>query len=156
MIRDCPENKKLIVRGSKDDNVGDRLKHKKEVFAMTHRDTHATSDVVTGTLKIHTLFARVLIDHGSMHSFVSISFAGLLDMHVTTLDFDLIIATPMGDFVVVSKMLKSCHVMIGYQEMSIDLALIDLQDLDVILGMDWLASYHASVDYFGKLVTISI
>ena len=26
----------------------------------------------------------------------------------------------------------------------------------MILGMDWLASYHASVDYFGKIVTFSI
>ena len=50
------------------------------VFVMTHRDTQATSDVVIGTLRIHTLFARVLIDPGSTHSFVSISFASLLDM----------------------------------------------------------------------------
>ena len=48
---------------------------------MTYRDTQATSDVVTGALRIHTLFARVLIDLGSTHSFVSVSFVGLLDMH---------------------------------------------------------------------------
>ncbi|RVW29692.1 Transposon Ty3-I Gag-Pol polyprotein [Vitis vinifera] len=38
----------------------------------------------------------------------------------------------------------------------VDLVLLDLQDFDVILGMDWLASYHASVDCFGKRVTFSI
>ena len=101
---------------------------------MTHRDTHATFDVVTCTLRIHTLFARVLIDPGSMHFFVSVSFVGLLDMHVTTMDFDLIVATPMGDSVVASKMLKNCPVMIDYQEMLVDLVLLDLQGLDVILG----------------------
>ena len=37
-----------------------------------------------------------------------------------------------------------------------DLVLLDLQDLDVILRMDWLDSYHASVEYFGKHVTFSI
>ncbi|RVW21979.1 hypothetical protein CK203_110260 [Vitis vinifera] len=46
--------------------------------------------------------------------------------------------------------------MIGYREMIVDLVLLDLQDFDVILGMDWLASYHASVDCFGKRVTFSI
>ena len=46
--------------------------------------------------------------------------------------------------------------MIGYQEMSVELVLLDLQDLDVILGMNWLASYHASIDSFGKHVTFSI
>ena len=60
-------------------------------------------------------------------------------MYATTMDFDLIVATPMGDSVVTSKMLKNYLVMIGYQEMSIDLVLPDLQDLDVILGMNWLA-----------------
>ena len=46
--------------------------------------------------------------------------------------------------------------MIGYREMTIDLVLLDLHDFDLILGMDWLASYHASVDCFGKRVTFSI
>ncbi|RVW60596.1 Retrovirus-related Pol polyprotein from transposon 297 [Vitis vinifera] len=46
--------------------------------------------------------------------------------------------------------------MIGYKEMTVDLVLLDLQDFDVILGMDWLASYHASVDDFGKIVTFKI
>ena len=55
-----------------------------------------------------------------------------------------------------SKIIRDCCVMIGYREMTIDLVLLDLQDFDVILGMDWLASYHASVDCFGKRVTFSI
>ncbi|KAL6329993.1 hypothetical protein AAG906_039908 [Vitis piasezkii] len=40
--------------------------------------------------------------------------------------------------------------------MTVDLVLLELRDFDVILGMDWLASYHASVDCFGKKVTFSI
>ena len=71
-------------------------------------------------------------------------------MHVITMDFDLIVATPMGNSIVASKMMKNCPVMIGYQEMLVELVLLDLQDLDVILGMDWLASYYASVDCFEK------
>ena len=111
---------------------------------------------MTCTLRIHTLFSRVLINPGSTHSFILVSFADLLDMHVTKMDFDLIVATPMGDSIVVSKMLKKCPVMIGYQEMSVDLVLLDLQNHDMILGKDWLASYHAFVDCFGKRVTFSI
>ena len=123
---------------------------------MTRRDTQATSDVVTGTLQIHTLFARALIDPGSTHSFVSVSSAGLLGMLIDNMDFDLFVATPLGDFVMVNKILKDCCVMIGYREMTVDLVLLNLQDFDVILGMDWLASYHAFVDCFGKRVTFNI
>ena len=57
-------------------------------------------------------------------------------MHISAMDFDLIVATPMGDYVVTSRILKNCPVMIGYREMPIDLVLLDLQDFDVILGMD--------------------
>ena len=56
-------------------------------------------------------------------------------MHVTIMDFDLIVATTIGDSVVASKILKVYLVMIGYQEMSVDLVR-DLQDIDVFLGMD--------------------
>ena len=46
--------------------------------------------------------------------------------------------------------------MIGYREMPVDLVLLNLQDFDVILRMDWLASYHASIVCFGKRVIFSI
>ena len=77
-------------------------------------------------------------------------------MPVASMDFDLIVATPMRDSIVTSKMLRGCLVMIGYKEMLVDLVLLDLQDFNVILRMDWLASYHASIDCFGKMVIFSI
>ncbi|RVW83619.1 Transposon Ty3-G Gag-Pol polyprotein [Vitis vinifera] len=109
LIRDCPENRKFITGKPKEENKEDKQKPKAQgrVFAMTHRDAQATSDVVTGTLRIHTLFARVLIDPGSTHSFVSVSFAGLLGLPVASMDFDLIVATPVGDSVVASRMLRN-------------------------------------------------
>ena len=91
-----------------------------------------------------------------MHSFVFVSFVGLLVMPIDNMDFDLFIATPLGDSVMVNKILRDCCVMNGYKEMIMDLVLLDLQDFDVILRMDWLASYYASVDCFGKRVTFSI
>ena len=77
-------------------------------------------------------------------------------MSIDNMDFDLFVATPLRESIVVNKILRDCCVMIGYREMTVDLVLLDLQDFDVILGMDWLASYHAFVDCFGKRVTFSI
>ncbi|XP_034674216.1 uncharacterized protein LOC117905396 [Vitis riparia] len=52
LIRDCPENRKFIIGKPKEENKEDKQKPKAQgrVFAMTHRDAQATSDVVTGTL----------------------------------------------------------------------------------------------------------
>ena len=144
MVRDCPENKKFAFGKPKEENKEDRQKPRAQgrVFAMTHKDAQATFDVVAGTLRIHTLLARALIDPGLTHSFVSISFAGLLGMSIDNLDFDLFVATPLGESVVVNKILRDCCVMIRYREMTVYLVLLGLQDFDVILGMDWLTSYH--------------
>ena len=49
--------------------------------------------MVVGTLRIHTLFARALIDLGSTHSFVSVSFTRLLSMSIDNMDFNLFVAT---------------------------------------------------------------
>ena len=158
MVRDCLENKKFVFGKPKEENKEDRQQPKAQgrVFAMTHGDAQPTFDVVTVTFRIHTLFFRALIDLGSTHSFVSVFFAGLLGMPIDNMDFDLFVATPLGDSVVVDKIIRDCCVMIGYREMTVDLILLDLQDFDVILGMDWLASYHASIDCFRKRVTFSI
>ncbi|KAL6319785.1 hypothetical protein AAG906_036844 [Vitis piasezkii] len=69
-------------------------------------------------------------------------------MLVASLDFDLIVATPMGDSVVASSMLRDFLMMIYYRKMLVNLVLLDFQEFDVILGMDWLASYNASIDFF--------
>ena len=115
MVRDCPENKKFAFGKPKEEHKEDRQKPRAQgwVFSMTHRDAQATSDVVAGTLRIHTLFARALIDPGSTHSFVSVSFAGLLGLSIDNMDFYLFVATPLGESVVVNQMLRDCCVMIG-------------------------------------------
>ena len=149
MIRECPKNKKFINKKPKKEKNENKWKPRVQgqVFAMTHRDAKAPSDVVTSIIQIHTLFSRAL-DPSSTYSFFSISFVGLLDMAFAIMDFDLIIATLMKDFVVTDRMLRDCLVMISYSETLVDLVLLHLQDFDVILEMDWLASYLWIV--FGK------
>ena len=72
MVRDCPKNKKFIIGKHKEKNKKDKQKPRAQgrVFVMTHQDAQATSGVVTGTIQIHTLFSRALIDPGSTHSFI--------------------------------------------------------------------------------------
>ena len=68
------------------------------------------------------------------------------------MDYDLSVATPMGDSLVCNSMLKSCVIQIEDRKMLADLILMDMYDYDVILRMDWLATYHASIDFFSKEV----
>ena len=57
MIWDCSENKKFIIGKLKEENKEDKQKPRVQgwMFAMTHQDVQATSDVVIGTIRIYTI-----------------------------------------------------------------------------------------------------
>jgi hypothetical protein len=112
--------------------------------------------VIQGNLRISKMMARILIDPGSTHSFVSPSFACHLGKEPELLDFLMMVDIPIGDSLVTDLVYRSCVVQVADRELLIDLILLDIQDFDVILGMDWLSPYHASVDCYSKRVTFHI
>lgn len=71
-------------------------------------------------------------------------------------EIELYVSTPNGDVILVSSVCKDCILSMGDREMKADLLLIEMKDFDVILGMDWLAAYHATIDCFGKVVKFQI
>ena len=73
-----------------------------------------------------------------------------------TLDFELSINTPSGHVMCTDKVYKSCNVLVSSRELKANLVLLDMHEFDVILGMDWLSTFHASIDYFGKKVVFRI
>ncbi|KAL6325919.1 hypothetical protein AAG906_038410 [Vitis piasezkii] len=56
-IWDCLENKKFIIGKPKEENKEDKQKPRVQgrMFAMTHQDAQATSDVAIGTIRICNL-----------------------------------------------------------------------------------------------------
>ena len=66
------------------------------------------------------------------------------------------VSTPCAGVMVVLTSCPDVTMSVGDQEMMTDLLVLDMRDFDVILGMDWLASYHATVDCFSKEVIFRI
>lgn len=98
----------------------------------------------------------MLFNPRSTYSFVSQCFAGLLDRKVKPLDFDQSVSTPLGSRVVTNFVVKDYSLFIGDREFLIDLILLEMHGLDVILSMDWLAAYHATLDCFEKRVVFRL
>ena len=46
---------------------------------------------------------------------------------------------------------KSCEILLEGKSFMVDLIELDMVDFDVILGMDWLASCHATLDCQNKV-----
>ena len=124
------------------------------VFTMTKRDAETIPETVTGMISISNLDAYVLIDSGSTHSFVSTNFAKNLSGNLTKLKNGLLVCTPLSDPVEVNEMYLDCLIKIEDEEVKANLLPLNLDDFDVILGMDWLTEYQASINCFNKEMMI--
>ena len=62
----------------------------------------------------------------------------------------------MGQSLMVQLVFKSCVVSVCGIDTLMDLMLLKMIDFDIILGIDWLASYHATVDCHLKEVRFEI
>ena len=100
--------------------------------------------------------AYVLIDPGAIHYFIFYHFASCLDRNPSVLGFDLVVSTPKGDSIIGSTIYNSCPVLVHKHHFVAELVVVNIKGFDVILGMDWLAKYHASVDCFEKTVSFNI
>ncbi|GJT74956.1 putative reverse transcriptase domain-containing protein [Tanacetum coccineum] len=90
--------------------------------------TNPDSNIVTGTFLLNNCYASMLFESGADRSFVSSTFSALLDVAPTTLD--------------------TSH------PFDIDLMLVELGSFYVIIGMNWLAKYHALIICEEKVVRI--
>ena len=51
------------------------------------------------------------------------------------------------------QILRGCTILVDGREPYVNLIVLDMVDYEVILGMDWLSKYHASIDCMKKIVT---
>ena len=97
-----------------------------------------------------------MFDLGATHSFVSLTCASRAGLVMVPLEEECYVSTPCAGVMVVLTSCPDVTMSVGDQEMMTDLLVLDMRDFDVILGMDWLASYHATVDCFSKEVIFRI
>ncbi|KAL0556418.1 hypothetical protein IC582_004932 [Cucumis melo] len=119
---------------------------------MSQQEAEDTPDVITGTIFICNVPTHVLLDPGATHSFISILFLTKLNRMLEPLPEGLAIYTPIGEVLLVNKVLRSCEVLVEGRSMLADLLPLELQMLDVILGMDFLCTHYASMDFHKKEV----
>lgn len=58
------------------------------------------------------------------------------------------VATPVRESLLTENVFQGCVIKVSSSEMVADLIPPYIHDFVAILGMDWLANYHAIVDYF--------
>ncbi|KAL0539660.1 hypothetical protein IC582_023876 [Cucumis melo] len=146
----CPLRVTGIVQ-----NQGAGAPHQGRVFATNRTEAEKAGTVVTGTLPVLGHYALVLFDSGSSHSFISSAFVSHARLEVEPLHHVLSVSTPFGECMLSKEKVKACQIEISGHVIEVTLIVLDMLDFDVILGMDWLAANHASIDCSRKEVTFN-
>ena len=60
--------------------------------------------------------------------------------------------TPLGEQIIRTFVFRGCEILVERVVLKKNLIPLEMCDLDVILGMDWLSTHRASMDYSTKKV----
>ncbi|XP_060963693.1 uncharacterized protein LOC133033109 [Cannabis sativa] len=142
--------------------TGNRAEPKKDdkyvparVFAITQAEAEASPSVVSGQIPMANTTCKVLFDSGATHSFIASTIVNHINApsELFTVGFGTML--PSGEVVISRNWLRGIPVRIDGRELFVDLIVLDLFDFDVILGMDFLTKYGASIDCKQKKVVFT-
>ncbi|GJW36047.1 reverse transcriptase domain-containing protein [Tanacetum coccineum] len=146
---DCPK--------LKNGNQGNRAGNGNAVaraYVVGSARTNPNSNVVTGTFLLNNRYASILFDTGADRSFISTAFSSLIDIIPTTLDHGYDVELADGRIIWVNTLIRGCTLNFLNHPFNIDLMPVEMGSFDVIIGMDWLAKYHAVIVCDEKLVRV--
>ncbi|GKA50235.1 putative reverse transcriptase domain-containing protein [Tanacetum coccineum] len=159
--KDCPKlrnqnrgNKTRNKNGNKTENQTGGNEATARAYAIGGGGANPDSNVVTGTFLLNNCYASMLFDSGADRSFVSSTFSALLDVAPSTLDTSYAVELADGRISETNVVLRGCTLGLLGHSFDIDLMPVELGSFDVIIGMDWLAKYHALIVCDEKVVRI--
>nr|GEV92721.1 putative reverse transcriptase domain-containing protein [Tanacetum cinerariifolium] len=113
-------------------------------------------NVVMGTFSLNHHYATVLFDFGAVFSFISTSFAPLLNVKSIFVNPGYLIEVADSKKVEVDRIIRNCKLDLGTSLFTIDLIPLGHGSFDVIVGMDWLSEHKAEIVCHEKVVRIPL
>ncbi|KAA0047297.1 Gag protease polyprotein-like protein [Cucumis melo var. makuwa] len=143
--KDSPQ---LNMTVQKDQGVGSQIIEQSRVSVVpTEGTSGARQKGVVGKLRQQGKVYSMTNKKRGMHQTLL-----LLNRMLEPLSEGLAIYTPVGDVLFVNEVLRNCEVLVEGISMLMELIPLELQRLDIILGMDFLFAHYASMDCHRKEV----
>jgi predicted aspartyl protease len=108
---------------------------------------------MTGNFSINHQPVIILFDSGATHSFISSKCGTKLGLDLYPTSGAYMIATPGGK-ISSNQVCRSVPIQMGRNLLRTDLLLLDLEGMDVLLGMYWMTQHHVSLDISSRTVKI--
>ncbi|GJT47387.1 putative reverse transcriptase domain-containing protein [Tanacetum coccineum] len=147
--RDCPK----LKNGNCGNQCGNGNAPAK-VCVVGNAGTNPDSNVVMSTFLLNDRYAFILFDTGADRSFISTTFSSLIDITPTTLDHYYDVELANGKIIRINTIIRGYTLNFLDHPFNINLMPVELGSFDIIVGMDWLAKYHAVIDCAEKIVRI--
>nr|GEX11320.1 reverse transcriptase domain-containing protein [Tanacetum cinerariifolium] len=147
--KDCPK-----LKNGNCSNRGGNANAPSKVYVVGNAETNPDSNVVTVTFLLNNRYASILFDTDADRSFVSTTFSSLIDITPTTLDHYYDVELANGKIIGINTIIRGCTLNLLDHSFNINLMPVELGSVNVIVGMDWLAKYHAVIDCAEKIVRI--
>ena len=114
------------------------------VYHLTRQEVQTSNAAMTGTLSISGSSYYVLFDTGASHSFITSYFVEHSEIVLHPLDKLLEASLSLGSKILTNLGVKGCVISIDGHELIADLIVLDVGEFDIILGMDWFSTWHAT------------
>ncbi|GKB71207.1 reverse transcriptase domain-containing protein [Tanacetum coccineum] len=127
---------------------------KARAYALRGGGTNLDSNIVTSTFLLNNRYASMLFNSGTVRSFVSNAFSTLLHVALSTLDTNYDVELVDGRISETNIILRGYTLGLLGHQFDIDLIPVELGSFDFIIGMDWMAKYHALIICDEKIICI--
>jgi len=151
--KDCPTLARAVTRPPiqtlhqhQQRNRGNRPQAIGRVYAMTGPEAVGSGNLVMGHCLIAGMKCCVLYDFGATHSFVSDTCVERLNMSMCDLQCELAVSTLTSGLVKTSSLYARCPVEVERRRYKVNMICLPIQELKVILGIDWLSANCILID----------
>jgi hypothetical protein len=124
------------------------------VHHISIEEAQDDSDIVLGTLLVNCHPTSVISDTGASHSFISEGYARLHDMSFCDMPTPLEIQTP-GSRWQTTRISYGNEILVDRLVFLASLVALKSSYINIILGMDWMTTHHAKIDWFTRSVQLT-
>ncbi|XP_070015394.1 uncharacterized protein [Nicotiana sylvestris] len=126
-------------------------------YALSGRQSaEASPDVATGILSVQVIDCYALIHPGSSLSYDTPFITSSFGVEPEQLHESFFVLTLVCDSIIATRVYRNCVVMVCGRATTTDLIELEMVDFDVIMGMDWLYSCFAKLDWRTRVMRLEL
>ncbi|XP_050896090.1 uncharacterized protein LOC127102799 [Lathyrus oleraceus] len=123
-----------------------------KLFALSGADASNSDNLIRDISFINGILLVTIIDTSDMHLFIFAECVKRLNLEVSSTNGCMVIDTPANGSVTTIMVCLRCPLTTYDRDFMIDLVCLPLNQLNIILGMNWLIFNHIYIKYYNKSV----